>query len=92
MALLCHLSVPRTVSLNWEEVAALTWDVDLELAALAEGTVDDAQFSSGQVHLEPHEELDVGLLFKQGAADHTVVIHRLSPHTQPQTEGVSGAH
>lgn len=55
----------------------LTWDVDLELPALAEGAVDDPQLPGGQVHLEPREELDVGLLFEEGAADHVVVVHYL---------------
>lgn len=62
------------------DAAALTRDVDLELAALAEGTVDDALLSCGQLYLKPHKELDVSLLFEQGTSNHAVVIHYLSPH------------
>lgn len=69
-----------------EEMTTLTRNVDLELAALTKGTVDDPQLPSGQVHLEPHEELDVGLLFEQGTADHTVVVHHLYPHPAPKRE------
>lgn len=47
-----------------EEITILTRDVDLELATLAEGTVNEPQFPSGQMHLEPHKELDIGLLFE----------------------------
>ena len=57
----------------------LTRDVDLEFAALSKGAVDDAQLASRQVHPESHEQLDVGLLLEQGAADHAVVIQHLCP-------------
>lgn len=72
-----------------EEIIILTRDVNLELATLAEGAVNDPQLPSGQVHLEPHEELDVGLLFEQGAADHVVVVYHLFPHTQPHRKKAS---
>ena len=73
-----------------KEMTTLTRDVDLELATLAEGAGNDPQLPSGQVHLEPHEELDVGLLFEQGAADHTVVVHHLCPHPAPERALVPG--
>ena len=60
--------------------------MDLKLPTLAEGAVNDPQLPSGQLYLEPHKELDVGLLFEQGAADHIVVVYYLFPHTQPQRE------
>lgn len=79
---------PATSPTLCTDAIALTRNVDLELATLAEGTVDNALLPRGQLHLKPHKELDVGLLFEQGASNHTVVIHYLSPHRRG---GISSA-
>ena len=69
-----------------EETAALTRDVDLELAALSEGAVDDPQLAGGQLHPEPHEQLDVGFLLEQRAANHVVVVQHLCPPARGQRQ------
>lgn len=72
----------------------LTRDVDLEFAALSKGAVDDAQLAGRQVHPESHEQLDVGLLLEQGAADHAVVIQHLCPPARGecQCQGTAVCH
>lgn len=55
-----------------------TWDANLKLAALAEPALDDAAFARGQRDLQPHEQLEVGLLLEQVAPDHGVIVGHLS--------------
>lgn len=55
----------------------LTWNANLELPTLPEPPLDNAAFARRQRDLQPHKQLEVGLLLKQVAADHRVLISHL---------------
>lgn len=60
----------------------LTWNADLKLATLAEPPLDDAAFPRRQRDLQPHKQLEVGLLLEQVASDHGAIVGHLSGREQ----------
>lgn len=55
-----------------------TWYSDFDLAALAESAFNGPFFSCRQCNFQSHEELKVGLLFKEVSTNQSVVIGHLT--------------
>lgn len=55
-----------------------TWNANLKLPTLAEPPLDDAAFTRRQRDLQPHKQLEVGLLLEQVASDHGAIVGHLS--------------
>lgn len=58
--------------------AILTLYPNLELPTLSEPALDNASLACRQRDLQPHKELEVGLLLEQAAANHSIIIRHLS--------------
>lgn len=55
----------------------LTLHPNFKLPALSETPLDNAGLSCRQLDLQPHKQLQVGLLFEQVAANHSIVVSHL---------------
>lgn len=55
----------------------LTWNANLELPTLPEPPLDNAALARRQRDLQPHKQLEVGLLLEQVAAYHRVIVSHL---------------
>lgn len=55
----------------------LTLNPNLELPALPEPALNNASLACRQRDLQPHKELEVGLLLEQVAANHSIIISHL---------------
>lgn len=56
----------------------LTLYPNLELPTLSKPTLDNASLACRQFDLQPHKELEVGLLLEQVAANHSIIVSHLS--------------
>lgn len=67
------------ISLNADGTdVILTLHTNLELPTLSKPTLDKTGLACRQGDLQPHKQLEVGLLLEQAASDHRVIVSRLS--------------
>lgn len=71
------LVVTHLIRKKKEFYRPLTWHTDLKLPTLSKPTLDDATLACWQRDLQPHKQLEVGLLLEQVAPNHSVIVSHL---------------